>query len=304
MNESAWLEQWLQLQRLPATLGEDVQQHLLPWLQQELHACGHTLILGIHGCQGSGKSTLAALLREWAQQHGLQAVCLSLDDYYLSRRQRRVLAKRIHPLLATRGVPGTHDIHRLRVHLHWLRQGRTGFALPRFLKHRDDPAPFRTWPVITEKPRLVLFEGWCLGLPPLPIRLLQPPVNRLEAIRDPDGRWRAWVNRQLAGPYRPVWGLVDRWLMLRAPDFSCVERWRWQQEEHLRHKLQQTEGRNARTLDRPALKNFLMHFQRWTEHGLQALPPRVHRCLWLNGQRRIIRATGGSGRVGQAAPGP
>jgi len=35
---------------------------------------------------------------------------LSLDDFYLGHAARLQLARDIHPLLATRGVPGTHDI--------------------------------------------------------------------------------------------------------------------------------------------------------------------------------------------------
>ena len=38
-----------------------------------------------------------------------RAVTFSMDDLYLGRAARVDLARRIHPLLATRGVPGTHD---------------------------------------------------------------------------------------------------------------------------------------------------------------------------------------------------
>ena len=42
--------------------------------------------------------------------HGLRAAILSLDDIYLSGADRLQRANTIHPLLATRGVPGTHDV--------------------------------------------------------------------------------------------------------------------------------------------------------------------------------------------------
>ena len=35
---------------------------------------------------------------------------LSLDDLYLPKAERLRLARDVHPLLATRGVPGTHDV--------------------------------------------------------------------------------------------------------------------------------------------------------------------------------------------------
>ena len=39
---------------------------------------------------------------------------LSIDDYYFSKKKRIKLSKKIHPLLITRGVPGTHDIVALK----------------------------------------------------------------------------------------------------------------------------------------------------------------------------------------------
>ena len=69
------------------------------------------LIVGINGCQGSGKSTLAHYLRTILDAgHHIGAEVLSIDDFYLSRQQRQHLANTVHPLLFTRGVPGTHDI--------------------------------------------------------------------------------------------------------------------------------------------------------------------------------------------------
>ena len=35
---------------------------------------------------------------------------ISIDDFYKTRKDRMILAKKVHPLLMTRGVPGTHDV--------------------------------------------------------------------------------------------------------------------------------------------------------------------------------------------------
>ncbi len=68
-------------------------------------------VLGINGAQGTGKSTLADFIREFlGVAHDRSTMVLSIDDLYLTRAQRQALAKDIHPLLATRGVPGTHDV--------------------------------------------------------------------------------------------------------------------------------------------------------------------------------------------------
>ncbi|PTT58794.1 kinase, partial [Stenotrophomonas sp. HMWF022] len=67
-------------------------------------------VLAISGLQGSGKSTLAAQVAARAQTRGLNAATLSIDDVYLTRAQRQRLARQVHPLLITRGPPGTHDL--------------------------------------------------------------------------------------------------------------------------------------------------------------------------------------------------
>ena len=82
------------------------------------------LLVGLSGTQASGKSTLAAQLARAARRRGHETLVLALDDYYLGREERRVLAQRVHPLLATRGVPGTHHVAALREALVACRDGR------------------------------------------------------------------------------------------------------------------------------------------------------------------------------------
>src|SRR6188472_2123866 len=67
-------------------------------------------LVGLSGLQGSGKSTLARQIAAAASAHGIATEVLALDDFYRGRGERAVLARTIHPLLATRGVPGTHDL--------------------------------------------------------------------------------------------------------------------------------------------------------------------------------------------------
>jgi D-glycerate 3-kinase len=66
-------------------------------------------IVGIAGSQGSGKSTLARIVVEHFREQGISATSVSLDDFYLTQAERVALADAVHPLLRTRGVPGTHD---------------------------------------------------------------------------------------------------------------------------------------------------------------------------------------------------
>src|SRR5579864_3119722 len=119
------------------------------------------LVVGLCGAQGSGKSTVSAALARRFEQ----AVTLSIDDLYLGRAARGDLARQIHPLLATRGVPGTHD-PRLGIEvLSALIRGES-VALPRFDKAQDDRAPHENWPIVEAGCELVIFEGWCVGARP------------------------------------------------------------------------------------------------------------------------------------------
>ena len=108
---SDWLEPFLARERLPADYAEVVKGVGEP-LAEDIasHVPAGGLVVGICGAQGSGKSTLTAVLRKLLEMRGLRVASLSLDDLYLTRGERRELAARIHPLLATRGVPGTHDV--------------------------------------------------------------------------------------------------------------------------------------------------------------------------------------------------
>jgi D-glycerate 3-kinase len=122
---------------------------LLDWLKPRLGQ--GPLIIGLAGAQGSGKSTLAAGLAQrlpfctGALPNGAGAlpdasgsvVAVSLDDFYLSKARRQTLAAHVHPLFATRGPPGTHDLPLLLDALLRVRSGRP-VSLPLFDKLADD----------------------------------------------------------------------------------------------------------------------------------------------------------------------
>ena len=92
--------------------------------------------VGIGGGQGAGKSTLGRLLMQAGELSGLNTCVLSIDDFYLPRADRLDLARHVHPLLATRGPPGTHDIALCRSVLDALPHSRE-VAVPVFDKGRD-----------------------------------------------------------------------------------------------------------------------------------------------------------------------
>jgi D-glycerate 3-kinase len=246
------------------------------------------LVVGICGAQGSGKSTLARHLGEELEDAGRRVAILSLDDLYLPRNARQNLADTVHPMFATRGVPGTHDVNLgLRV-LDALRAGQP-VHLPRFDKGADNPLPENDWPLV-EAADVILFEGWCVGArPQAPADLVQP-INDLEIDRDPDGIWRRAVNDALAGPYQDLFGRLDRLILLAAPDFHTVQDWRTQQEHGLRERLKREGKVGTRVMSDAEIAVFIRFYERLTRHILKEMPPRADLTLWLDAGRRVIES--------------
>ena len=180
-----WQLRFLARNQLPATYWAKAVVDYAPLitsLVQRLVKEDIPWILGINGCQGSGKSTLADFARSiMVHEHQLSTVVLSLDDFYLTQQQRSDLAKTRHPLLARRGVPGTHDIDLALTTLRKLmRMNQTAGAvsIPRFNKLHDDRNS--KGEEIQAPPRLIIFEGWCMGATPQTAQQLIEPINALE----------------------------------------------------------------------------------------------------------------------------
>ncbi|WP_298195273.1 kinase [Novosphingobium sp.] len=227
------------------------------------------LIVGVSGSQGSGKSTLCRMLEMLLREsHGLHAATLSLDDLYLTRAERAALARTVHPLFATRGVPGTHNVALGLSLLGAVRAGRAPLKLPRFDKAKDDRAPEAEWHRFAEPLDVLLCEGWCLGARPQAEDVLAAPINRLEAEDDPDGIWRRHVNAALAGPYRALFEEPDCLIMLAPPGFEAVLGWRQLQEAKLRE-------RTGLGMSEAQVERFVMHYERLTRDLLADLPCRA-----------------------------
>jgi len=255
-------------------------------------AANRPLLIGVNGSQGSGKSTLASLLTLLlAENFGLKAIDLSIDDFYLTRQSRLSLADHIHPLFQTRGVPGTHDVSLMCETLQQLTRINGEAAIPRFDKASDDRYPKSKWDRVSLPLDVVILEGWCLGTPAQADEDLHRPINDLEALEDPDGSWRRYVNEQIKGRYQDLYQMMDFWVMLQAPSFEYVYRWRLEQEEKLAEKLLQGEQENSsrnRVMTATQINRFIQHYQRLTEHALKQLPGRVHYRFSLDAGRQIV----------------
>ena len=226
------------------------------------------VVVGLNGAQGSGKTTLCQFLEVLLVEHNQRSATLSIDDLYLTKAERERLAREVHPLFATRGVPGTHDPTLGLSIIEDFRAGRD-LEIPRFDKSVDDRRPERD--TVKGPLQVLLFEGWCLGAKPQDEAALAEPANALEAEDDPDLTWRRYVNEALGGGYKALFGELDMLVMLKVPDFAAVRRNRALQEDKLRTRHPGAPG----LMDEAELNRFLDQDERLTLHMLAEMPARA-----------------------------
>ena len=241
-------------------------------------------VLGLCGAQGSGKTTLASALAGRFEAQGTPTAVLSIDDLYHTRAERERLSETVHPLLQTRGVPGTHDVGLGLAVIAALDEGLAA-PLPRFDKARDDRCRRSQWGHAAAGTRLLIFEGWCVGAHPEPEAALVEPVNALERDEDRDSRWRRFVNAALAGEYQRLFARIDWLVLLAAPGFAIVRDWRIEQEHDLRA---QALAGSAGLMDEVAVTRFVQHYERLTRHILSEMPARADLVVSLAEDRSPI----------------
>lgn len=274
--------------RLPDSFRRIANEHYVPLARWLIETHGRVPpIIGICGAQGTGKSTLAEFLA--LELNGMahwSVAVLSMDDFYLTRAERLELSRSVHPLLATRGPPGTHDCEMMGRHLQRLKNLTAGasIALPRFDKARDDRAPSSTWPVVVGSLDAIILEGWCLGVPPQDAGELVTPINDLEARRDSDARWRSYVNIRLGDDYAEVFSLLDRLIFLQAPDMNSVMSWRGKQERKL---AAESSTQAPGIMNDTQLREFIQHFERISRVALTRLPATADVTVVLESSHQV-----------------
>lgn len=276
-------------ERLPDDYAEAVERCWRPLAARiagDAAAARRGVVVAISGAQGTGKTTLCRFLEGLlAGEHGLRTATLSLDDVYLAKADRLELARSVHPLLATRGVPGTHDVALAHAIIDALTGTATGAVrMPRFDKARDDRLPAADWPLVAAPVDVLLFEGWCIGATPQTPAALAEPVNALEAAEDADGRWRTWVNGALASDYQRLFARADLTILLRPPGFDAVLGWRQLQGDKLRTRT----GHGMAPVE---VARFVEHYQRVTQHLLRTLPEIADIVVDIGSDHRVGAVT-------------
>ena len=284
---------FLDRHQLPESFARTVTEFFEPlclWVEQRLANRQGSVpcVLGINGAQGTGKSTLADFILEYlAVEHDRITVVLSIDDLYLTRAQRQALARDVHPLLGTRGVPGTHDVElglSIIGSLKKLEQGQS-MLVPRFDKSADDRYAESEWTQAKGPVDLVILEGWCVGSESVPDDELLLPINDLETSEDSNGIWRSYVNQQLKKIYAPLFEMLDALVFMAAPDFNCVLKWRTEQEEKL---ATSTSARETRVMTKTQIKRFIQHCERITRQNLKSLATRADVLFELGPDHQVV----------------
>jgi len=295
MKNKNLIAEFVRKHRLPDSFretGSDFYVPLCEWVSRKTfdRDGDEAFVLGINGAQGTGKSTLADFIGDYIfAEHNLRSVVLSIDDLYLARSKRQALARTVHPLLKTRGVPGTHDVNlgtRTISALKSLERGQS-VRVPRFDKSIDDRLPDSQWTVFDEPVDIVIFEGWCVGSAPVRKDKLSAAINELEKNEDKDGVWRLFVNRQLQDAYPLLFEMLDALVFLSAPDFDCVFRWRLEQEQKL---VASSGATGTHVMSESEIGRFIQHYERITRQNLDSLPEIADVRLELGEDHQVVVA--------------
>ena len=244
-----------------------IKSFLIPvsfWISKRINK-KKPLIIGLAGGQGSGKTTISSILTLILQKYFKLNVCkVSIDNFYKTRKDRKLLFKNKHTLLMTRGVPGTHDINLILKFFKKIKSKNfKNIQIPIFNKAIDDRCSKALWQKIKTKPDVVIFEGWCVGARAQISSQLKKPINSLEKVYDKDAKWRSYVNNQLKKKYKTLFNQLDGLLYLKAKNFSLLREWRLKQERKL--WVQTKNKKNLKIMSSGDVINFMQTYQRITQ---------------------------------------
>ena len=244
-----------------------IKSFLIPvslWISKRVNK-RKPLIIGLAGGQGSGKTTISSILTLILKRYFKLKVCkVSIDDFYKTREDRKLLSKTKHDLLMTRGVPGTHDINLLLSFFKNIKSKNfKTLQIPKFNKAIDDRCSKSLWQKIKIKPDVIIFEGWCVGARAQTSSQLKKPINLLEKTHDQDVKWRSYVNKQLKTKYKSLFKQLDELIYLKAKNFNLLRKWRLKQEKKL--WFQKKNKNNLKIMSSSDIIDFMQTYQRITQ---------------------------------------
>ena len=244
--------------------------------------------VGLAGGQGTGKTTISSLIRIILIKYfRLNVFRISIDDFYKTRKERINLSKRVHPMLLTRGVPGTHDINMM---LNFFRNSKSKkfkrLKLPTFNKAIDDRFNKKKWYDLKKRPDVIIFEGWCVGAKSEKNLTLKKTINSMEKIKDQKQVWRNYVNHQLKSKYKNLYSQLNCLIFLKAKNFSLLQKWRLKQERKLGVKSKV----KSKIMSKADVLNFMQTYQRISQNMFRNMPKYASVIFNLNSNHQIKSA--------------
>ena len=246
--------------------------------------------VGLAGGQGTGKTTTSSLIKIILSKYfKLNVFRISIDDFYKTRKERISLSKRVHPMLLTRGVPGTHDINMM---LNFFKKSKSKkfkrLKLPIFNKAIDDRFSKKHWYDLKKKPDVIIFEGWCVGAKSEKNDTLKRTINSMEKTKDQKQIWRKYVNDQLKSKYKKLYSQLNCLIYLKAKDFSLLQKWRLKQERKLWIKSKKSS--NTKIMSKKDVLSFMQTYQRVTQNMFRYMPKYASIIINLNSNHQIKSA--------------
>tara|TARA_Y100001970_G_scaffold271292_1_gene366321 strand:- start:212 stop:1069 length:858 start_codon:yes stop_codon:yes gene_type:complete len=234
----------------------------------------------ISGSQGVGKSTLSKLIKKVIERTSLKQVMLiSIDDYYLSKKNRYQLSNQVHPLLLTRGVPGTHNIKKLKEHIRQFKKKQFPIETPTFNKLKDDISKKTT---TFSKGDILILEGWCCGAKPIAKNYLHKNLNIIEKKFDKNFKWRNYYNLKLKMEYQKIFNSFDKTIYLQSPSFESVLKWRYAQEKN---NAKKTKTKNF--MSKNATKTFILYYEKLTKWMMKNMPANADMLIKVDKDQKI-----------------
>ena len=255
-----------------------INQYIVPIIKNINDSKNSKFIIA--GSQGSGKSTLTAVLKLVLEKfYKKKVMLLSIDDYYLSKNKRLKLSKKIHPLLITRGVSGTHNIAALRKDIINFQKKKFPIVAPLFNKLKDDISSKKK---IIKKAEILLLEGWCCGSTPINREYLFNNINHLESTLDKNKLWRQYYNSQLQKDYKKVFSLFDQQIYIQAPSFTYILKWRYAQE-----KSNALKSKDEKFMKKTDLRKFIQHYEKLTKWMIKTMPAKADMLIKIDKNQKI-----------------
>ena len=256
-----------------------IKINILPIVEYIIYSDKNKFLIA--GSQGIGKSTLIKVIKNNIEKfYKKKILTLSLDDYYLVKNERLKLSKKIHPLFKTRGVPGTHDIKKLKTHINSFDKFNYPINIPIFDKLSDDrSSKFRKEKI---KKDILLLEGWCCGCPPLEKKFLNNSMNQLEMEEDKEFVWRNHFNKHLNNEYKELFNMFDKIIFLKAPSFKFILNWRLKQE-----KMMANNKKKPLKMNKEEVLYFISHYEKVTKWMIKKLPSLANLVVNIDENQKI-----------------